>query len=88
MIVADCDQSSKVLARIGSLSSILTPPIRSASLALLAKNLAKALVAPFSDKAKTEEPLTFLFLKASACIEIKISAYIFLAFETLLARGT
>ena len=74
-MVADCDKSSKVLARIGSLSSILTPPIRSASFALFAKNLANALVAPLSDKAKTEEPLTDLFLNASACIDIKISAF-------------
>jgi hypothetical protein len=54
------------LASKGSLSSILTPPIRSDSFSLFAINFAKALVAPPSDNAKTDEPLTFLFLNASA----------------------
>ena len=65
-MVAVCDKSNKVLANMGSLSFKLTPPIKSDSFSFFAKYLALALVAPRSDKAKTDDPRAVCLVKASA----------------------
>ncbi|VEB45078.1 Uncharacterised protein [Chromobacterium violaceum] len=86
-MVAVCVRSSSVCARYLSLLPILTPPTRSELFSVCASALAKALVAPFSDSANTEEPRAARLGAASAWMETNRSAFSLRALATRTPSG-
>jgi hypothetical protein len=68
-MVAVWERSSSVCARYLSLTSMFTPPTRSASFSFFASQRAASEVARRSDSANTLEPRAFARMKRSACTE-------------------
>ncbi len=74
LMVAVCERSSSVRARLASFTFRFTPPMRSDSFSRCASQRAAAEVALLSDSANTEEPRACGCTKASACTETNRSA--------------
>jgi len=67
-------RSVSVILRYMSLTSMFTPPMRSASFSFFASQRAAELLAPCSERANTEEPRARDSMKESACMDTNRSA--------------
>src|SRR3569833_1399209 len=73
-MVAVCERSSNTDFSTPSLSSRLTPPMRSEAFSFSASQRAASLLAPLPDRTYTAEPRAMRSLTASAWIDARMSA--------------